>query len=870
MTSGSFSDQRLFNATVVGASDDSLRWSASSGTIIGEGTTITFVAPAGPGTVSLTVTSNADSRAQATAVVSVVAAEVSDVSVRLTPGSADLAHGQEQPFTATVTGSSNPAVTWSVSCGTVTESERAGNERTVTYTAPDEPATCELRATSDADPTQSATASIDVTSVGISIDPSSVSLLTGQSQVFTATVAGSEDASVSWEASCGSVDATADSADYTAPADAGTCELTATSQADPTKTATATITVTAVGISIEPEAASLAQGQRQSFTATVAGTSNVAVSWEASCGSVEGTGATVEYTAPNEAGTCQLTASSEADPTKRATAIITVSGIGVSIEPSRLESFLGQTSSVGATVVGSADTSVSWSLSAADCGDISGTGNTISYTAPNRPPATECTLTASSNAKPEKRATIALSHHAAPSVGLRAIPASVAPGEPLVFDWSLSNPSQTLPLTCELRAAAGSIDPTYTIADCGRSGHTSSQSHVYPDAGDYTASLTVRQGDDTLRTVTTTVRVAHEFVHVSAGAALSLALDSHGRAWAWGRGTEGQLGNGGTDDQATPVAVSMPEGVTFTTVRAGAFHAVALDSEGRAWAWGSGNLGRLGNGDTSGNQTTPVAISMPAGVTFTAVSANRDHALALDSEGRAWAWGYGSHGRLGVGSIVAQATPAAVSMPPGVTFTAVSAGHEHSLAVDSSGRAWAWGRGTEGQLGNGATDDQLSPVAVDMPDGVTFAVVSAGGAHSLALDNGGRAWAWGSGGAGRLGNGSTTNQTIPVAVSMPPGETFSTVSAGGQHSLALDRSGSAWAWGRGEHGRLGIGIASDRDSPAPIKFEGVTITNVSAGRQHSLATDRDNAAWAWGSGDAGRLGNGSSDDQVTPVRVTPP
>ena len=817
MTSGSFSDQRLFNATVVGASDDSLRWSASSGTIIGEGTTITFVAPAGPGTVSLTVTSNADSRAQATAVVSVVAAEVSDVSVRLTPGSADLAHGQEQPFTATVTGSSNPAVTWSVSCGTVTESERAGNERTVTYTAPDEPATCELRATSDADPTQSATASIDVTSVGISIDPSSVSLLTGQSQVFTATVAGSEDASVSWEASCGSVEATATSADYTAPADAGTCELTATSHADPTKTATATIIVTAVGISIEPEAASLAQGQRQSFTATVAGTSNVAVSWEASCGSVEGTGATVEYTAPNEAGTCQLTASSEADPTKRATAIITVSGIGVSIEPSRLESFLGQTSSVGATVVGSADTSVSWSLSAADCGDISGTGNTISYTAPNRPPATECTLTASSNAKPEKRATIALSHHAAPSVGLRAIPASVAPGEPLVFDWSLSNPSQTLPLTCELRAAAGSIDPTYTIADCGRSGHTSSQSHVYPDAGDYTASLTVRQGDDTLRTVTTTVRVAHEFVHVSAGAALSLALDSHGRAWAWGRGTEGQLGNGRTDDQSTPVAVSMP-----------------------------------------------------AGVTFTAVSANRDHSLALDSEGRAWAWGYASYGRLGIGSNVAQSTPAAVSMPPGVTFTAVSAGHEHSLALDSAGRAWAWGRGHAGRLGNGATDDQFTPVGVAMPSGVTFAVLSAGGAHSLALDNEGRAWAWGAGGAGRLGNGSTTNQTIPIAVSMPPGKTFSTVSAGAQHSLAVDRSGIAWASGRGEHGRLGIGIASDRDSPTPIKFEGVTITNVSAGRQHSLATDRDNAAWAWGSGDAGRLGNGSSDDQVTPVRVTPP
>src|ERR1035437_5853652 len=247
---------------------------------------------------------------------------------------------------------------------------------------------------------------------------------------------------------------------------------------------------------------------------------------------------------------------------------------------------------------------------------------------------------------------------------------------------------------------------------------------------------------------------------------------SSGNAWAWGEGYFGQLGNGSTTASSTPVAVSMPAGVTFSAVSADGQHSLALDSSGHAWAWGNNLDGELGNGGATARSSTPVTVTMPAGGTFSAVAAGSGDSLALDSSGHAWAWGGGWYGELGNGSpnTTNSSTPVAVSMPAGVTFSAVAAGGDQCLALDSSGHAWAWG------------SNSSTPVAVTMPAGVTFRAVAAAASYSLALDSSGHAWAWGS---GPLGNGSTTDSSTPVAVTMPAGVTFSAVSAGYRHSLAL-------------------------------------------------------------------------------------
>ena len=119
-----------------------------------------------------------------------------------------------------------------------------------------------------------------------------------------------------------------------------------------------------------------------------------------------------------------------------------------------------------------------------------------------------------------------------------------------------------------------------------------------------------------------------------------------------------------------------------------------------------------------------------------------------------------------------------------------------SLALDSTGsRAWAWGFNGNGELGDGTTTGpdscysdhpcSLTPVPVSMPGGVIFTSVSAGNSVSVALDSTGHAWAWGFDSDGELGDGTTTDSSIPVAVSMPPGVTFGQITAGGEAVLAL-------------------------------------------------------------------------------------
>ena len=156
--------------------------------------------------------------------------------------------------------------------------------------------------------------------VTVSVSPSSTNLATDATQQFTATVTGTTNTAVTWSASCGTVTA---SGLYTAPTAAGSCTVTATSQADSTKSASATVTVTSpvVAVSISPVSASLQTGSTQQFTAYVTGSSNTAVTWSASGGTVSTNGL---YTAPATAGTYSVTATSQADSTKSASATVTV------------------------------------------------------------------------------------------------------------------------------------------------------------------------------------------------------------------------------------------------------------------------------------------------------------------------------------------------------------------------------------------------------------------------------------------------------------------------------------------------------------------------------------------------------------------
>ena len=162
--------------------------------------------------------------------------------------------------------------------------------------------------------------------VAVAVSPSTTTLLTGQTQLLSATVTGAENTSVLWSVSGGTLDGTSTNAvTYTAPTMPGTYQVTATSVADPTQSATVTITVSQVAVTVTPLAVTLGPGGTQQFTAMVSGSQTTAVSWTVSGGTLDDASANpVTYTASSDAGVYTVTATSAADMSSAGTATVTV------------------------------------------------------------------------------------------------------------------------------------------------------------------------------------------------------------------------------------------------------------------------------------------------------------------------------------------------------------------------------------------------------------------------------------------------------------------------------------------------------------------------------------------------------------------
>ena len=221
-------------------------------------------------------------------------------------------------FVAMISGTSNTAVNWAASGGTISS--------TGMYRAPSAAGTYTATATSAADPTKSSSATVMVATqpqVSISISPTTSSLQTGGQQAFVVMISGTGNTAVTWSASAGTITS---NGTYTAPSAAGTYTVTAVSVADTTKSASAMVSVSvppAIAVRISPATVSIPQKWQQQFVATVSGSSNTAVTWAVT----QGTGTIAQsglYTAPQAVETDVVTATSQVDSTRSASATITI------------------------------------------------------------------------------------------------------------------------------------------------------------------------------------------------------------------------------------------------------------------------------------------------------------------------------------------------------------------------------------------------------------------------------------------------------------------------------------------------------------------------------------------------------------------
>lgn len=354
--------------------------------------------------------------------------------------------------------------------------------------------------------------------------------------------------------------------------------------------------------------------------------------------------------------------------------------------------------------------------------------------------------------------------------------------------------------------------------------------------------------------------------------------DSINQLASWGFGASGRLGNGATTSSPVPVNVTTSgvlDGKSIAQVSAGSGSTCALDTAGLAYCWGSNSNGELGNASTT-SSSVPVAVSMPAGVTFTSISVGDDHACAVSTLGAGYCWGYGGHGELGGGYIPPspfyETTPRPVSMPSGKSFRTISAGNRYTCAVTIDNLGYCWGTNGNGQLGVGPLPSSTDvPIAVT--GGLLFSSIQAGNITTCGLRTTNSAYCWGWGFNGQRGDNSTTsNQFSPVAVNTADAlpDTYSQLSSGSQSSsfCGVTASGEAWCWGINSSGQLGNGSTTQSIVPSQVTpVTARTFSAVATGANFACALTNVGEVYCWGGNSEGQLGDNSLTDRPTPVPV---
>ncbi len=327
-----------------------------------------------------------------------------------------------------------------------------------------------------------------------------------------------------------------------------------------------------------------------------------------------------------------------------------------------------------------------------------------------------------------------------------------------------------------------------------------------------------------------------------------------------------QAGNGTTIGAAQPVYQTfavVAANSTFTLISASKSNdfVLAIRADGTLWGWGINGTSYLGDGTTT-LRRTPVQIG--TATNWSSVSAGGSHCLALRADGTMWAWGANGSGQVGNSIITTQTTPVQIGTLAqlGVTKTwaSVTAGNNHSVAIASDGTIWAWGSNSSGQIGQGTTDASAHSVPVQIGTLTTWqtavGALSAGGDFTLALQTSGQLYAWGTNGNGQLGDASTTTRSTPTLIGSAT--TWSKVAPGSSFSATLRTDGTLWTWGLNSSGQLGDGSLVQRTAPVQVGTD-TNWQSLSAGAAWILARKGDNTLWSCGANSIGQIGQGFAD-----------
>ena len=383
-------------------------------------------------------------------------------------------------------------------------------------------------------------------------------------------------------------------------------------------------------------------------------------------------------------------------------------------------------------------------------------------------------------------------------------------------------------------------------------------------------------GDNTTTqrlTPVTTFAGGTNWKQVACGGEYIAAIKTDGTLWTWGRNNNGQLGTNDLTNRSTPVT-TFAGGTNWKQVAGGRDHTAAIKTDGTLWTWGNNTNGQIGDNTQYFNRLTPVT-TFAGGTNWKQVAGGYKHIAAVKTDGTLWTWGGNSNGQIGDNTqIFDLSQPLTLRLTPVTTFAGgtnwkqVAGGDGHTAALNDDGvnkRLYLWGSDSGAQLGFFYLNQDVIPNQT-FAGGTNWKQVSSGGSHTAAVKTDGTLWAWGVNTFGQIGDNTSGNVRTTPVTTFAGGTNWKQVSSGDSYIAAIKTDGTLWTWGRNAYGQLGNGVTTDRSIPVTTTAGGTNWKQVACGNSHTAAIKTDGTLWTWGNGANGALGNGVTTGNIsTPV-----
>ena len=260
-------------------------------------------------------------------------------------------------------------------------------------------------------------------------------------------------------------------------------------------------------------------------------------------------------------------------------------------------------------------------------------------------------------------------------------------------------------------------------------------------------------------------------------------IASENQVYACGTGDHGQLGLGPTVAASIPTSIEVLKGLEVSGLACSRYHCVAMTSRGMLWSWGRGEYGQLGHGDQQ-NRDVPMAIESLKEVPVSSAGCGWGHTMITTAKGEVMTWGFGGKGQLGHGDTTRHLVPKLVAGLEGAKKMAC--GYYHNL-VATSDTVYSWGKSDRGQLGHGSTTMALVPTAVEALSGKGIEHLDCGDYNSMVATESGEVYMWGRGQEGQMGNGMGEDVLSPIQHPAFNGNSLITLSLGWGHGAAITK-----------------------------------------------------------------------------------